>query len=284
MADPESPQPRHGRLTITQRGVRVGFALAAVAALVATASVVGAIATGSARTGGTSPADPPPAAVPVATALPVSSQTGVTPASCDDDAVASAVTGGTDVEIIAGFGGAAAFRQAVAAGSAPCVSLADPARLWVVVDKARPLDPIEFAPATLVAPEGVQRVEDVLLRPDGAAALTELVAAASEGAGVVGLNSGYRSYASQAATYRGYVRRLGEAAADQQSARAGYSEHQTGLAADVTARDAGCAALEAFGGTRQAEWIAANAWRFGFVIRYEDGATGVTGSPAEIAG
>ena len=278
VADPESPQPRHGRLTLTQRGVRVGFALAAVVALVATAFVVGAIATGSARTVGTSPADPPPAAVPVATALPVPSRTGVTPASCDDPTVAAAVAGGTDAEIIAAFGGAAAFRQAVATGSAPCVSLADPARLWVVVDKARPLDPIEFAPATLVAPEGVQRVEDVLLRPDAAAALTELVAAAaSEGAGVVGLNSGYRSYASQAATYRGYVRRLGEAAADQQSARAGYSEHQTGLAADVTACDAGCAALEAFGGTRQAEWVAANAWRFGFVIRYEDSATGVTG-------
>ena len=281
MADPDTPPPRHARLTLTQRGLRVLGVLAAGVLVLAGAVVVTTVTSGRAGGDRATEPEPPRAAIPLATGLPVPSQTALVPASCGDPEVAEAVASGEDVEIIAAFGGADAFRTAVVTG-APCVSLSDPARLWVVVDKQRALDPIEFAPADLVAPVDMQRVEDVPLRSDAAAALTELVAAAAaEGAGTVGLNSGYRSYASQQATHRGYVRRLGQEAADRQSARPGYSEHQTGLAADVTACDDGCVALEAFGGTAQAQWVAANAWRFGYIVRYEEGRTAITGYEAE---
>lgn len=282
VAEPDAPQPRHARLTLTQRGVRVAIALGAAALVVGVAAIitVGSAARPTADAPAGS-AEPPTAAIPVATALPAPSQTAHVPASCDDPGVAAALAGGSDAEVIAAFGGVQAFRTAVVTG-APCVSLADPARVWVVVDKQRPLAPIDFAPGGLVAPEGVQRVEDVLLRPDAAAALAELVAAAaSDGAGTIGLNSAYRSYASQQSTYRGYVRQLGREAADRQSARPGYSEHQTGLAADVTACDPACVALEAFGGTAQAQWVATNGWRFGYIVRYDEGRTAVTGYDAE---
>jgi D-alanyl-D-alanine carboxypeptidase len=89
------------------------------------------------------------------------------------------------------------------------------------------------------------------------------------------------SFASQTRTYNGYVNSLGRDAADQQSARPGFSEHQTGLATDVAACDSGCGAIESFGGTRQGAWVAANAWRFGFIVRYESGYTSITGYEAE---
>lgn len=217
-----------------------------------------------------------------ATALPVPAQSGPAAASCDSSAVTSALASGSDADVIAAFGGGAAFRATVAAGAAPCIDLGDPHRVWIVVDKRRPLNPVDFEPAEVVAPANMQRTVDGRLQPPAAEALTALVAAAAdEGAGAIGLNSAYRSYASQTRTYNGYVNSLGRAEADRQSARPGYSEHQTGLATDVAACDGGCGAIESFGGTRQGAWTAANAWRFGFIIRYEDGYTAVTGYQAE---
>lgn len=83
--------------------------------------------------------------------------------------------------------------------------------------------------------------------------------------------SGYRSYDYQAGLYRKYVNRDGKAAADRYSARAGYSEHQTGLAFDVNQVD------DSFASTPQAKWLAEHAWEYGFIIRYPKGKEGVTG-------
>ena len=216
-----------------------------------------------------------------ATELPVPAQTGAA-ARCDDPAVVTALAAGKDEDVVTAFGGGAAFRGAVVDGVAPCVDLGDPHRLWVVVDKKRPLNPLDVEPSELVAPADMQRTVDGRLQPAAAEALTALVAAAAqEGVGAIGLNSAYRSFASQTRTYNGYVNSLGRDAADQQSARPGFSEHQTGLATDVAACDSGCGAIESFGGTRQGVWVAANAWRFGYIVRYESGYTDITGYEAE---
>lgn len=221
--------------------------------------------------------------VPGATSLPVPAQTSAaTAAVCDDPTVTTALAQGSDAEVLSAFGGAATFRSTVAGGGAPCVSLADPAREWVVVNKQRPLVPIDWEPDPVIAPADMQRTVDGRLRPAAADALTALVATAqAEGAGAIGLNSAFRSFSSQTRTYNGYVDSLGRDAADLQSARPGFSEHQTGLATDVAACDGGCGAIEDLGGTPQGAWVAANAWRFGFVVRYEDGYTPVTGYQAE---
>lgn len=274
-------QARHARVTRADR-LRRTLALVVAAVLLVgaagavTAAVAGPPIADEVPVGGVS--EPPlPSAAPV-TALPVPTQTAAATSVCDEPAVTAALATGTDADVVAAFGGGAAFRSAVVSGAASCISLAAADRTWVVVNKQRPLDPLEFAPASVMRPEGMQRTADVRLRPDAAAALTALVAAAAEeGAGAIGLNSAYRSFASQQSTYQGYVDSLGRAAADLTSARAGYSEHQTGIAADLVACAGGCGGIEGFAGTTQASWLADNAWRFGFVIRYEDGYTETTG-------
>lgn len=83
--------------------------------------------------------------------------------------------------------------------------------------------------------------------------------------------SGFRSYNVQKNLYNSYVRRDGAEKADRYSARPGYSEHQTGLAFDINYADS------RFNGTEQAKWLAANAYKYGFILRYPEGKESITG-------
>lgn len=83
--------------------------------------------------------------------------------------------------------------------------------------------------------------------------------------------SGFRSYSYQKSLYNRYVARDGQAAADRFSARAGHSEHQTGLAMDINN------ASSSFEGTAAAKWLAANCADYGFIIRYPKGKESITG-------
>ena len=69
--------------------------------------------------------------------------------------------------------------------------------------------------------------------------------------------------------------------ADQQSARPGYSEHQTGFAADVGPVSQNCALQQCFGDTPEGKWLAANAYKYGFIIRYAADDQDITGYEAE---
>ncbi|SBS75164.1 Peptidase M15B and M15C DD-carboxypeptidase VanY/endolysin [uncultured Microbacterium sp.] len=161
----------------------------------------------------------------------------------------------------------------------PCQSTTASQSPWVVVNKKNALRPTSYVPASLRYVAG----SSYLMRSDAATALEKLVAAAKRaGAGTIRINSAYRSYATQKRLYASYVATRGQTWADQQSARAGHSEHQTGLAADVVACSArGCGSIYAFQGTTQQKWVAANAWRYGFVVRYEPGYTTITGYTSE---
>lgn len=293
-ATPDAARPRGGRRLPPGAARWAVIAVAVLLVLGVTAVVATALSSGEqAAPEGAMPSPtvsasadavalPAGASAAAADSIPAPAQTSVAGASCDAPAVTAALASGSDADVIAAFGGADAFRAAVAGGAAPCVSLSDARHLWVVVDKKRPLDPLDFEPASVAAPASMQRTVDGRLVPDAANALTALVAAAAkEGAGAIGLNSAYRSFASQTRTYNGYVDSMGRDQADQQSARPGYSEHQTGLATDVAACDNGCGTIESFGGTPQGAWTAANAWRFGFIVRYEPGQTAITGYEAE---
>ena len=97
------------------------------------------------------------------------------------------------------------------------------------------------------------------------------------GAGTLILNSGYRSYQTQVVVHSNQVSRLGLKAGEALAARPGHSEHQTGLAADVSASGQGCAIQVCFAKTKAGKWLAANAWQYGFVLRYPNGQTKITG-------
>ena len=160
-------------------------------------------------------------------------------------------------------------------------SLTDPASLWVVVNKRRPLAPLDYAPANLVNPQIPLRLNkadgEMTVRADTAAALEELSTAASRQGLHLMLASGYRSYQLQVTVYNSEVRANGQAGADQESARPGYSEHQTGLAADLEPVSRKCELETCFESTPEGVWLAANAWKYGFIIRYQKDITSITG-------
>jgi D-alanyl-D-alanine carboxypeptidase len=267
------PPPRHGARPSRSLlfALPVGLAVTALGALWALADV---------------PAIPEAAAPPVpsvAAQLP-GIEVDATPAAdpCSEPAVVDALSVGDDEGAIDAFGGGMAFRDAVAAGNAPCISLTDPTRRWVVVNKTLSLTPADYAPAGMVEAPVQMTTASHLIRQDAAAALGEMAEALrAAGAGELGMNNAYRSYGLQVSNYSGQVASVGQAAADLGSARPGFSEHQTGLAVDVVACTGGCGEIGAFGGTPESDWVAAHAWEYGFIVRYEAGATGTTGYEPE---
>lgn len=161
-------------------------------------------------------------------------------------------------------------------------SLDDPGSSWVVVNKQRSLQPKEYAPSDLVAPNVPLRKsitdDEKMLRLEAARALEQLVAAGKNAGQSFTLQSGYRSYAFQKKLYNRYVDQQGQAEADTQSARPGYSEHQTGLAVDLGGTtNPRCDVHACFADTPEGQWLAANAHAYGFIIRYPEGADAVTG-------
>ena len=150
------------------------------------------------------------------------------------------------------------------------LSLDDPASVWVVVDKARPLTPIDYVPADLVPVGGGRE-----LRAEAARAMADMFTAAAADGLTLTMESAYRSYDYQVGVFTAQVARFGQPQAEVQVARPGYSEHQTGLSADIGG--GGCHIETCFGTTAEGRWVVANGPRFGFVVRYPDGEQDVTG-------
>jgi zinc D-Ala-D-Ala carboxypeptidase len=148
--------------------------------------------------------------------------------------------------------------------------------LWVVVDKLRRLKPKKYVPKGLVTMNVPHAYTPVLRRDAAKAYLKMFRAARRDGIDLV-VQSGYRSYATQVSVYNGWVASLGKEAADRQSARPGYSEHQIGLSVDIAAADRACTIQACFGRTPEGKWLMRNAPRFGWHLRYPRGKTSITG-------
>lgn len=128
-----------------------------------------------------------------------------------------------------------------------------------------------------VAPSKPEIAQNLYMRPDAAQALEEMFqAAAAEGVVLYGV-SGYRSYSTQKAIYD---RRVGESgdSAKRWVAPPGYSEHQTGLAMDLTGESTVSQGLtDGFADTPEGRWVAENCHRFGFIVRYQKEWEAITG-------
>lgn len=135
----------------------------------------------------------------------------------------------------------------------------------VIANKTYSL-PSNFAPNNLVTINGYIKVVDYV---------KDAFLSLSSDAKAIGLNiyasSGYRSYSNQKYIYENYVSMDGKENADRYSARAGYSEHQTGLAIDVNTIDM------TFDNTSESVWLRENAYKYGFIIRYPKGKEEITG-------
>lgn len=156
-------------------------------------------------------------------------------------------------------------------------SIDDPTSIWVVSDKLRPLNPVDYEPADLVDVP-VAHTWDPLLRQEASDAVVVMFQAAADEAGLaLASNSAYRSYSTQQSVYDSDVASLGQEGADLSTARPGFSEHQTGLAMDIGAASGACSLNQCFADTPEGQWLAANAYRFGFLLRYPADKVPVTG-------
>lgn len=116
------------------------------------------------------------------------------------------------------------------------------------------------------------------MRDDAAAALEEMYADAKANDGLTLTSvSGYRSYSKQQTIYNNKLKRVGsEAKADEYVARPGASEHQLGLAMDVGQKGK-TNLTEAFATYGGGKWIRENCWKYGFILRYDEGWEDITG-------
>ncbi|MDO5754006.1 D-alanyl-D-alanine carboxypeptidase family protein [Arthrobacter sp.] len=140
-----------------------------------------------------------------------------------------------------------------------------------MVNKRKPNAPIDRTPSDLVV------VGNQYMRTEAGNQLLAMFRdAAANGISMTTI-SGFRSYATQLAVYNQYVAQYGQAYADTISARAGYSEHQTGLVMDIGNPNGACGLSACFASTPAGAFAADHAWRYGFIVRYTNGYTAITG-------
>ena len=152
----------------------------------------------------------------------------------------------------------------------------NPESMLIVANKKHKL-PDGYVPSGLVIPNVQRTGSNVYMKSQAASALEKMFAGAkTEGITLV-MGSGYRSEATQRAIYNGYVARDGQAAADRFSARPGYSEHQTGLAIDISDASGAHYLYESFESTAEGKWLFNNAHKYGFILRYPKGKESITG-------
>lgn len=152
--------------------------------------------------------------------------------------------------------------------------------LLVLVDKKRNL-PSDYVPEDLVVPDVKFSFsgenEKKYMRKEAADALEELFAGAKEDGIELTAVSGYRSYKRQKAIFDSNAQKKGADVANQTSAVPGQSEHQTGLAMDVSSASAKYELETTFGDTKEGKWLASHAHEYGFIIRYPEGKEAITG-------
>ena len=141
-----------------------------------------------------------------------------------------------------------------------------------LVDKQHSL-PKDYVPDDLVTLEegGYQLVRKGSLRRVAAESLGKMSAAARADGIVLVISSTYRPYDYQVTVYNRNVQVLGKKEADRESARPGFSQHQTGLVVDFYP------VTDLLAKTRAGRWLATNASRFGWSISYPSGYEAVTG-------
>ncbi|MCA9344530.1 M15 family metallopeptidase [Candidatus Saccharibacteria bacterium] len=158
-------------------------------------------------------------------------------------------------------------------------SLTDPSSPWIIVNKHNSI-PTSYVPE-LTLPNiqlRLSQTSDLMkVSPQAKQPIEKLFAQAANQGINLRLASGYRSAATQESLYNSYVTDQGQAEADKFSARPGYSEHQTGLAVDLVSSNDYCFLDPCWGETKEAKWLAENAYKYGFIIRYLEGKQTITG-------
>ncbi|WP_391557966.1 D-alanyl-D-alanine carboxypeptidase family protein [Robertmurraya sp.] len=157
----------------------------------------------------------------------------------------------------------------------------NPLNVLALVNKMFAL-PDNYNPTDLVKPNvsfsfGNETIEKSLMRKEAALALEKMFSEAKTNGIELYAVSGYRSYERQRIIFDAEVKKSGEEKAAQVVAVPGNSEHQSGLAMDISAKSADLGLTESFGETIEGKWLAANAHKYGFILRYPKGKESITG-------
>lgn len=152
--------------------------------------------------------------------------------------------------------------------------------ILILVNKEKSISS-QYVPKNLTEPDVLFSFEEDLpkrkIRTKAAIALEEMFNSAKKDKINLYATSGYRSYNRQKIIFDYRANQRGEEVANQTTARPGESEHQTGLAMDITSRSANFGLTQYFGETKEGKWVKENSWNFGFIIRYPKGKEHITG-------
>jgi D-alanyl-D-alanine carboxypeptidase len=173
-----------------------------------------------------------------------------------------------------------AFENTTIIGKSGKQMITNTDSLLVLVNKKRNL-PADYEPENLVIPDvsfsfpGEHQKK--YLRSEAAKALEELFQEAEKEKLDILAASGYRSYQRQKAIFDAKAKSIGVEEANRTSAYPGQSEHQTGLAMDLTSTKVGGKLVEKFGELKEGKWLKENAHKFGFIVRYPKEKEDITG-------
>ncbi len=156
--------------------------------------------------------------------------------------------------------------------------LTNPSSILFCANKKHPL-PTDYIPHDLTTEIDVpKQTNDIELRKDAVTALEQMAQAALEDGVSLYLISGFRSAEQQYYLWNEYANQSGSDYADTISSRSGYSDHQTGLAVDIGELHDDYTLLDkSFADTEAGRWLYANAYRFGYILRYPQGKQDITG-------
>ncbi|MBR6697042.1 MAG: M15 family metallopeptidase [Lachnospiraceae bacterium] len=154
----------------------------------------------------------------------------------------------------------------------------------VLIDKKHPLSP-NFIPAHLVnvdIPFLCEKNDEKrkMYKPAAKAMQKMYKQAKQEGLQIYGI-SAYRSYERQAEIFNESLATNGYDYTISSIARPGCSEHQSGLAIDVSSPLCSFKLDDSFRRTPEYLWLSKYCHKFGFIIRYPYGSQHITGFRAE---
>lgn len=159
----------------------------------------------------------------------------------------------------------------------------------MLINRTNPVPEQNYDPADAhYTPEEHGVYKEFWLEPNAAKALEAMMLEMkADGFKDVFVTSGFRSYNYQSRIYNGYIEEEmaknpslsysdAKAIVDTYSAEPGYSEHQTGLCVDLMTTDM-IELTNSFADREIFDWLCANAWKFGFILRYPEDKVDVTG-------
>ena len=158
------------------------------------------------------------------------------------------------------------------------ISGQDPKQEWntILVDTNIAI-PATFGPPDLhnISDAGFPLTDGLALRGFVMDDLSDLRQAASDNGTPIKLLASYRSYPAQQDLFTRRVDELGGSEAGSRVARPGHSEHQLGTTLDITSE--GLSDVDqAWGASPTGQWIASNAFKYGFIVSYPAGASAST--------